>query len=178
MGLDRESSTLLNTTSGGSFLHVSANAGRSIITKILENIPKKEDDKPLEEESQIAEPESLLDPSPTSAVPNPEPPKKEKTPISDFMLEFEDGLFDEYGNTSNYHTMRRPHKSRKSSSHVEPLDPSEKAFLKKNMKELVSIISNEWLEESELSSDVICLDSPSISIHCQIIKLLLMLFII
>jgi len=34
----------------------------------------------------------------------------------------------------------------------------------------VSIISNEWLEESELSSDVIRLDSPSISIHCQINK--------
>jgi hypothetical protein len=38
------------------------------------------------------------------------------------------------------------------------------------MKELVSIISNEWLEESELSSKVIRLDSPSISIHCQIHK--------
>ena len=38
------------------------------------------------------------------------------------------------------------------------------------MKELVSFISNEWLEESELSSDVIRLDSPSISIPCQINK--------
>jgi hypothetical protein len=75
------------------------------------------------------------------------------------MLEFEDELFDEYGNTSNYHTMRRPQKSRKSSFHVELLDPSEEAFLKKTMKELVSIISNEWLE-----------DSPSIFIHCQINK--------
>jgi hypothetical protein len=34
----------------------------------------------------------------------------------------------------------------------------------------VSIISNEWLEESELSSDVIRLDSPSISMCCQINK--------
>jgi hypothetical protein len=34
----------------------------------------------------------------------------------------------------------------------------------------VSVISNEWLEESELSSVVIRLDSPSISIHCQIHK--------
>jgi hypothetical protein len=32
----------------------------------------------------------------------------------------------------------------------------------------VSIINNEWLEESKLSSDVICLDSPSITIRCQI----------
>ena len=52
----------------------------------------------------------------------------------------------------------------------EPLDPSEEAFLKKTMKKLVSIISNEWLEKSELSSDVIRLDSPSISIRCQINK--------
>jgi hypothetical protein len=34
----------------------------------------------------------------------------------------------------------------------------------------VSIISNEWLEESELFSDVIRLDSPYVSIHCQINK--------
>jgi hypothetical protein len=34
----------------------------------------------------------------------------------------------------------------------------------------VSIISNEWLEESKLSSDVIRLDSSSISICCQINK--------
>ena len=38
------------------------------------------------------------------------------------------------------------------------------------MKELVSIISNECLEESKLSSDVIRLDSPSISIRYQINK--------
>ena len=71
--------------------------------------------------------------------------------ISDFMLEFEDELFNQYRNTSNYHTMRRPQKPRKSSTNEEPLDPSEEAFLKKTMKELVSIISNELLEESELS---------------------------
>ena len=76
--------------------------------KILENIPKEEEDMPLEEESQIAELESLPDPSTTSAIPNPEPPEKEEIPILDFMLEFEDELFDEYGNTLNYHTMRRP----------------------------------------------------------------------
>ena len=59
--------------------------------KILENIPKEVEEKPLKKESQIAE-----------------PPKKEETLILDFMLEFKDELFDEYGNTLNYHTMRRP----------------------------------------------------------------------
>ena len=60
--------------------------------------------------------------------------------------------------------------SSRKSLHEEPLDLSEEAFLKKTSKELVSIISNEWLEESELSSDVIRLDSPSIFIHYQINK--------
>ena len=113
MGLDRKTMKLLNMSSGGSFLHVSTNAGRSILMKILENIPKEVEEKPLEEESQIAEPKSLQDPSPTLAIPNPEPPENEETLILDFMLEFEDELFDEYGNTSNYHMMRRPQKSRK-----------------------------------------------------------------
>ena len=63
-----------------------------------------------------------------------------------FILELEDELFDEYGDTLNYHMMRRPKKSRKSSSHEEPLDHSKEAFLKKTLKELVSIISNAWLE--------------------------------
>ena len=60
----------------GSFLHVSIYLGRSILTKILENILEEVEEKPLEEESQIAEPESLPDPSPTLAILNPEPPEK------------------------------------------------------------------------------------------------------
>ena len=51
MGLNRKTSRCLNTASGGSFLHVSANAGRSILTKILDNIPEEVEEKPLEEES-------------------------------------------------------------------------------------------------------------------------------
>ena len=35
MGLNRETSKFLNIASGGSFLHVSANLGRSILTKNL-----------------------------------------------------------------------------------------------------------------------------------------------
>jgi transcriptional regulator of NAD metabolism len=41
MGLDRKTSKLLNTASGGSFLHVSASLERNILTKILENIPEE-----------------------------------------------------------------------------------------------------------------------------------------
>ena len=47
MGLNRKTSKLLNTASGGLFLHVSTNAERSILTKILENIPEEVEEKPL-----------------------------------------------------------------------------------------------------------------------------------
>ena len=51
MGPDRKTSKLLNMALEGSFFHVSASTGRSILTKILENIPKEVEEKPLEEES-------------------------------------------------------------------------------------------------------------------------------
>jgi hypothetical protein len=65
--------------------------------------------------------------------------------------------------------MRKSEEPRKSSS-VEPLDPSEEAFCKKTTKDIVSIMSDEWLEESDLAPVVIRLDSPSITIYCQINK--------
>jgi hypothetical protein len=89
-------------------LHVYFNSGRSILTKILEDLPEEEEEKSLEKESQIAEPKTLPDPPPASAVLDPEPPEEEETPILDFILEFEDELFTKYGNTSNYHMMRKP----------------------------------------------------------------------
>jgi hypothetical protein len=67
----------------------------------------------------------------------------------------------------NYHTVRKPQSS-KSSTPEKILDFTDRAFLKKIIKELVSVISHEWLEESELSIDIIHLDSPSTYIHCQI----------
>ena len=51
MGLTRKTLKHLNTALGGSFLHVSANTGRSILTTILEDAPKEVEEKPIEEES-------------------------------------------------------------------------------------------------------------------------------
>jgi hypothetical protein len=58
--------------------------------------------------------------------------------------------------------------SSKPSTPENVLDFTDRAFLKKTTKELVSVISHEWLEESELSTDIIRLDSPSTYIRCQI----------
>jgi hypothetical protein len=168
MGLTRKTIEYLNTAAGGSFMHVSAEKGRSILMKILANLPE-EREKLLEEESQLAEFKSLLEPSPTSAILDPKPLEREETLILDFILEFKDELFDEYGNTLNYYIMRKPQEPRKSSS-IEPLDPSEEAFCKKSTKDVVSIMSDEWLEKSELSPEVIRLDSPFTTVYCQINK--------
>jgi hypothetical protein len=50
----------------------------------------------------------LPNPPQPSAIPISEPPEKEETSLSDFMLDFEDELFTEYGNTSNYYSVRKP----------------------------------------------------------------------
>ena len=71
-------------------MHVSSNSGRNILTKILENTLEEVEKKLLEEESQIAKPEVLPNPSLALAIRNLEPPKKEETLIFYFMLEFED----------------------------------------------------------------------------------------
>jgi hypothetical protein len=66
------------------FVHACLHQKRgSIPTKILQDLPE-EREKLLEEESQLPEPESLLEPSPTSAISDPEPPKKE-----DFLMNME-----------------------------------------------------------------------------------------
>ena len=80
--------------------------GRSILTKILEDAPEEVEEKTLEEECQIAKSKSIETPSPTSAILDLEPPKKEQTPILDFMFEFKDELFDEYVNISYLFPMR------------------------------------------------------------------------
>jgi hypothetical protein len=54
-----------------------------------------------------------------------------------------DELFTEYGNTSNYYSVRKPQELKKSSLHKESLYPCEEAFFKKTTKELVSIRNNE-----------------------------------
>ena len=59
-------------------------------------------------------------------------------------------------NISNYHSIDKPQNGQFSI-----YLPSEY-----QLRELISVMSSEWLEESELSSDVIRLDTPSISIRC------------
>jgi hypothetical protein len=109
VGLNKKTIKYRNSSAGGSFMHITAEHAKDILMKIIDNLPE-ENAKLLEEETKIAKPEILPEPSQplALAILDPEPPKEEESPISDFMLEFEDELFDNYGNTSKYHMMKKP----------------------------------------------------------------------
>jgi hypothetical protein len=152
---------LLYTTSGGSFLHVSSEKARSILDQILSS----ELDNLLEEEPQVAETNSLPDIPSTSAIPSSEQ-EEEEIQFPDFMLDIEPDPFSDFGNVMNHHSIKKPQNHH---NHLrESLNPSEDISYRSTSAELVSVISSEWLEESELSSDVIHLDSPSLPICCLI----------
>jgi hypothetical protein len=104
-------------------MHITAEQAKDILIKIIDNLPE-EDEKLLEEEPKIAEPKILPKPSQPLglAILDPEPPKEEETPISDFMFEFKDELFNDYRNTLKYHMMNKPQE------YINPsfIDPFEK----------------------------------------------------
>jgi len=160
MGMNKKT-YFLNLASNGSFLHTSAPAARELLLKIAQSTPEAESIEFLEEkESQVVEPKIPPNPS-TSTISIPD---EEETLVLD-IFNFEDKYFTEFGDTSKYHTIENPQNS---NFIRKPLDMTDQAFYQQAMKELVSMISHEWLEELESSSNVICLDSPSTSIYCQI----------
>jgi hypothetical protein len=66
-------------------MHITVEHSKDILMKIIDNLPA-EKEKLLEEETKIAEPETLPEPSQplALAILDPEPPKQEETPILDF----------------------------------------------------------------------------------------------
>jgi hypothetical protein len=167
IGLNKESRAYWNTSSHRSFIHLTSSEARTV----LDNILASTNDGPLEETTleeeipEIAIPEPMLETSQPIAIQHIESPWEE-TPLPNFINDIEDDLFSNYGNTSKYQKVKRPRKHT-SYSH-EKIDPFEQTFSREHTVELVSIMSGEWLEESELSSDVVHLFSPSIPIQCTI----------
>jgi len=151
-GLHKKDRELLNTTFGGSFLHKPSSKAKLMLDRILD----AEMDNILYEETHEAEDNTLPDTPSTSAIPE---PQKEEIPPPNFMLDIDPDLFTDFRNISKYFAIPKP---RSHSNYIHEI-PS-----KSILRELVSIMSSEWLEESELSSEVICLDSPSIPIRCEL----------
>jgi hypothetical protein len=112
----------------------------------------------------VVEANSLPDIPSTSAIPNSEQ-EEEEILFPDFMLDIERDLFSDFRNVMNHHSIKKPQNHH---NHLrESLNLSEDVSYRSTLAELVSIISSEWLEELELSSDVIRLDSPSLLIRCS-----------
>jgi hypothetical protein len=85
------------------------------------------------------------------------------------LFDIEDDLFTNFGNTSNYHLIKKSQQPRNFAT-IDPIHSNEVDFLKKTKKELISILSNEWLEELEFSNEIICINSPFVTIQCQLDK--------
>jgi hypothetical protein len=150
---------LLATTSRGSFLHVSLKKARSILDQILSS----KLDNILEAEPKVAEANIFPDIPSTLAIPSSEQ-EKEEIPFPDFMLDIKPDLFVDFGEVLNYYSIKKPQNHH---NHLrESLNHSEDISYRSTSGEVVSVISSEWLEESELSSEVIHLDSPSLIVHC------------
>jgi hypothetical protein len=124
MGLDDESAKFLDTSSGGSLSHLTLSEGKDILGKILENtpymgileeFPDEEDEpmpntlsepKPIEEEHTFRTIQSIEDCTPltkTWFTDEPFQPYMEvDDPSCDFVYEFYNELFADFGNTWNY----------------------------------------------------------------------------
>jgi len=148
-GLDNESAQHLNITSGGSFAHLTPAEGREILDKTLDRtsfiyVPEPTSAKPevRHEEVPLIESEQLESQS-IDSTPEPSPKLKPETPEEEdrhpleFLQNFEEDLFEDYGNTSKYSYQRRPQVP------VPPLDPSEMEYLRETIKGLTIKMSDE-----------------------------------
>jgi len=131
--------------SRGSFFRIPTDEAKAILDRILE----AEIDNTLHDKTYEAEVDTLPNFSSAPAIPSSDP-QKEEIPPPDFMFDIESDLFADFVNISNYHSINKPQ-----SGHSSICLPSEY-----QLRELILVMSIEWLEESELSSEVICLDTP------------------
>ena len=155
LGLSKESALQLDITAGGSFTHKTTKEGEALLDSILENTPPLE---PLRVEPMLSHEEvSSVEAKPTLSIQEPLPkledPREGFQPLD--LPPFKDDLFEDYGNTLNYLCQRRPLVP------VTPLDPLDEESLRDSIKELTTIMSNEWVEELESSYEEIQIHTPS-----------------
>ena len=171
IGLDAESAFYLNVTSGGSFTPKTPSEGRKILDRITENTSFVANSEPSNEECTSSHEDILAaesDPLPPITLDSalepfsePQAPEEEIQP-SEFPFEFEDDLFEDFGNTSNYPCTRKPPVP------IPSTDPIEATFLRENVKKITSIMASEWSREVELSPEVLRINAPPSTIPCNI----------
>jgi len=144
-------------------MHKTTKEGEAFLDRILENAPPLE---PLHIEPMLSHEEvSSVKAEPTLSIQEPSPeledPKEGFQPLD--LPPFEDDLFEDFGNTSKYSCQKQP------PVHVTPLDSLDKEFLSESIRELTAIMSSEWVEEVEGSSEEIQIYAPPSSIHCKVL---------
>ena len=102
LGLGKESALQLDIAAGGSFTHKTTAEGEALLDRILENTPPLEplcvEPEPSHEEVSLAKAKPITPLERPS--PEPEVLKEGFQPLD--LPYFEDGLFKEFRNTSNY----------------------------------------------------------------------------
>lgn len=161
-GLSKASALQLDIAAGGSFIHKTTAEGEALLDRIPENTPPLEpirvEPEPVLEEVSSAIAETTI----PIERPSPEPENPKEDIQSTDLPMFEDDLFEEFGNTSNYTCQKRP------PILVTPSDSLDELFLRKSIRELTSILSSEWVTEGELSSEEIQIRAPSTPLRCKI----------
>jgi hypothetical protein len=118
LGLSKELALYLDITARGLFTCETPAEGRKVLDHILENTffvceteTLKAEAETHHEEALATESESkelpYLDSTPKSS-PEPQTPKEEEIQPSEFLYSFEEVIFEDYGNTSNYFYAKRP----------------------------------------------------------------------
>jgi len=138
-----------NITTGGSFNHKTIVEGEVLLDHIPKNTisiktlhvePKSSHEEVSSAEFEPIAPIQRLLPEPKTSDEGFQP--------SEFPF-FEDEFHEDFGNTSKYSYQKRPPVP------IIPLDPLDKELLRESVKELLAIMSSEWVEETERSSEEI-----------------------
>jgi hypothetical protein len=153
LGLSKESTLQLDITAGGSFTNKITAEGEALLEHILENTSFTESLLVIEPSSNEEAPRFELAPllltyldSTTELSPKARTTEEEEIQPPEFPFKFEEDLFKDFGNTSNYFHQKKPPVP------VGPTEPLDKAFLKETVRELIAIMSSEWVQKRELSS--------------------------
>jgi DNA helicase HerA-like ATPase len=162
LGLSKESALQLDIIAKGSFTHKSTDEREALLDQILENTPPLEPIRvePLLRHEEASSVEAELSLPKEELLPEPENPKEDPEPID--LSPFDDDLFEDFGNTSNYLCQKKP------PTPNPPSDLLDKEFLRKSIKELSAILSIEWLEETEQSMEEIVILTPPSTIQCKV----------
>ena len=178
LGLCPVATTFLNSASGGSFSHLTPSAARVILDRILEDtpytgvydeLPDEEEDQP---EPESEEPVQLQSKSISSSIPSipeahyepqPYPSPAYYDSLYTTPYDFDDDLFEDIGSITNFPRERR----------VEPIDQApdkeELEYQREYLGRLSAIMSREWLDEAEASTEVVKMPGKTRRIYCEIL---------